>query len=91
MLTAAGIDLAHPAWLYGARALLSNLVSNVPAVMLLLPAAAHPLAGPALALASTLAGNLLVVGSIANLIVIDQAGASASRSTGAATRASACR
>jgi Na+/H+ antiporter NhaD/arsenite permease-like protein len=43
-------------------------------VMLLLPAAAHPLAGPALALASTLAGNLLVVGSIANLIVIDQAG-----------------
>ena len=60
-LTAAGIDLAHPAWLYGASALLSNLVSNVPAVMLLLPAAAHPLAGPALALASTLAGNLLVV------------------------------
>jgi Na+/H+ antiporter NhaD/arsenite permease-like protein len=73
-LAAAGIDLAQPAWLYGASAVLSNLVSNVPAVMLLLPAAAHPLAGPALALASTLAGNLLVVGSIANLIVIDQAG-----------------
>jgi len=49
-------------------------VSNVPAVMLLLPAAEHPLAGPALALASTLAGNLLVVGSIANVIVIEQAG-----------------
>jgi Na+/H+ antiporter NhaD/arsenite permease-like protein len=48
-------------------------VSNVPAVMLLLPAAEHSLAGPALALASTLAGNLLVVGSIANLIVIDEA------------------
>ena len=30
-------------------------------------------AGPILALASTLAGNLLLVGSIANLIVVDQA------------------
>jgi len=52
---------------------LSNLVSNVPAVMLLLPHASHPLAGPVLALASTLAGNLLIVGSIANIIVVDQA------------------
>jgi Na+/H+ antiporter NhaD/arsenite permease-like protein len=41
--------------------------------MLLLPAAHHPLAGPILALSSTLAGNLIVVGSIANIIVIDQA------------------
>jgi Na+/H+ antiporter NhaD/arsenite permease-like protein len=30
---------------------------------------------PTLALASTLAGNLLIVGSIANIIVVDQAGA----------------
>ena len=73
-LARAGVDLAHPGWLYAASALLSNLVSNVPAVMLLLPAAKHALAGPALALSSTLAGNLLVVGSIANLIVIEQAG-----------------
>lgn len=51
----------------------SNLVSNVPAVMLLLPAAHHPLGGPVMALASTLAGNLLLVGSIANRIVVDQA------------------
>jgi len=72
-LRAAGVDLAHPAWLYGVTAVLSNLVSNVPAVMLLLPAAHHPLGGPVLALASTLAGNLLLVGSIANLIVADQA------------------
>jgi Na+/H+ antiporter NhaD/arsenite permease-like protein len=41
--------------------------------MLLLPVATHPLAGPVLALASTLAGNLFLVGSIANLIVVDQA------------------
>ncbi len=73
-LRGVGVDLAQPAWRFGATVVLSNLVSNVPAVMLLLPAARHPLAGPVLALASTLAGNLLLVGSIANLIVADQAG-----------------
>jgi Na+/H+ antiporter NhaD/arsenite permease-like protein len=41
--------------------------------MLLLPVATHELAGPLLALASTLAGNLLIVGSIANIIVVDAA------------------
>jgi Na+/H+ antiporter NhaD/arsenite permease-like protein len=69
----ASVDLAHPGVLFGVTAVLSNLVSNVPAVMLLLPVASHELAGPVLALASTLAGNLLIVGSIANLIVVDQA------------------
>jgi Na+/H+ antiporter NhaD/arsenite permease-like protein len=70
-----GIDVASGATLFVSTAVLSNLVSNVPAVMLLLPAAApNPLAGPILALASTLAGNLLIVGSIANIIVVEQAG-----------------
>jgi Na+/H+ antiporter NhaD/arsenite permease-like protein len=73
-LAFAGLDVSHPGWLFTVAAALSNLVSNVPAVMLLLPAATHPLAGPLLALASTLAGNLLIVGSIANIIVVDQAG-----------------
>lgn len=68
-----GLDLGHPAALFGVTAVLSNLVSNVPAVLLLLPAAGHPLSGPVLALSSTLAGNLLIVGSIANIIVVDQA------------------
>ena len=68
-----GLDLTDPAALFAGSVVLSNLVSNVPAVMLLLPAAGHPLAGPALALGSTLAGNLLLVGSIANLIVAEQA------------------
>ncbi len=72
--SAAGVDLAHPLWLFPVTVVLSNLVSNVPATMLLLPAANHAQAGPVLALASTLAGNLLVVGSIANIIVLDQAG-----------------
>jgi Na+/H+ antiporter NhaD/arsenite permease-like protein len=74
-LKGAGIDLADGRFLFGVTAVLSNLVSNVPAVMLLLPHASHPLAGPILALASTLAGNLLIVGSIANIIVVEQAGA----------------
>jgi Na+/H+ antiporter NhaD/arsenite permease-like protein len=72
-LAAAGLDVTGPAALFGVTVVLSNLVSNVPAAMLLLPAATHPLAGPILALASTLAGNLFIVGSIANIIVIDQA------------------
>jgi Na+/H+ antiporter NhaD/arsenite permease-like protein len=72
-LQGAGVDLGDMRWLFPATALLSNVVSNVPAVMLLLPHASHPLAGPILALSSTLAGNLLIVGSIANIIVVDQA------------------
>lgn len=74
-LRSAGIDLAHPAWLFALTPMLANLISNVPAVMLLLPASSGPLAGPVLALASTLAGNLLIVGSIANIIVVEQASA----------------
>jgi Na+/H+ antiporter NhaD/arsenite permease-like protein len=72
-LTAAGADVRDPTWLFPIAVVLSNLVSNVPAVMLLLPSATHPLGGAILALASTLAGNLFLVGSIANLIVVDQA------------------
>ena len=72
-LAAVGLHLEQPGALFAAAVVLSNLVSNVPAVMLLLPVATDPLAGPILALASTLAGNLLLVGSIANLIVADAA------------------
>lgn len=72
-LRAVGVDLDQPGPLFVATFVLSNIVSNVPAVMLLLPVATHPIAGPVLALASTLAGNLLIVGSIANIIVVDQA------------------
>jgi len=71
-LAAGGIDLRNPAILFGTTFLLSNLVSNVPAIMLLLPVAT-PRDGALLALSSTLAGNLLVVGGIANIIVMDAA------------------
>jgi Na+/H+ antiporter NhaD/arsenite permease-like protein len=68
-----GIHIEEPAWLFGLTLVLSNLVSNVPAVMLLLPAATYPSAGTILALVSTFAGNLFIVGSIANIIVVEQA------------------
>jgi len=72
-LSSQGIKLHEPGPLFVVTLLLSNLVSNVPAVMLLLPVANGPTAGATLALVSTLAGNLLIVGSIANLIVVDAA------------------
>ncbi len=69
-----GVQVTDPGVLLVLGVGLSNLVSNVPAVMLLLPhlGGSHT-AGTALALISTLAGNLLLVGSIANLIVADLA------------------
>jgi Na+/H+ antiporter NhaD/arsenite permease-like protein len=58
-------------------AALSNLVSNVPAVLVLRPfvgAAGDPeRAWLTVAMASTLAGNLTILGSVANLIVVQGA------------------
>jgi Na+/H+ antiporter NhaD/arsenite permease-like protein len=60
-----------------ATAVLSNLVSNVPAVLVLKPfVAALPDPGRAwlvVAMAATLAGNLTILGSVANLIVVQRA------------------
>jgi Na+/H+ antiporter NhaD/arsenite permease-like protein len=68
-----GVHLAAPGPLLVAGLALSNIVSNVPAVMLLLPHIKTESSGVLLALASTFAGNLRLVGSIANLIVADLA------------------
>ncbi|MDQ6702500.1 MAG: anion transporter [Pseudomonadota bacterium] len=58
-------------------AVLSNLVSNVPAVLMLKPFVValkdHDRAWLVIAMASTLAGNFTVLGSIANLIVVQRA------------------
>jgi Na+/H+ antiporter NhaD/arsenite permease-like protein len=60
-----------------AVAILSNIVSNVPAVMLLksmAPTFPNPqTAWLTLAMASTLAGNLTITGSVANIIVVESA------------------
>lgn len=68
-----GFDLHTQGPLFLTSVVLSNLVSNVPAVMLLLPTTVEEHAGAVLALSSTLAGNLLIVGSIANIIVVNEA------------------
>lgn len=63
--------------LAGVAVVLSNLVSNVPAVLLfrpIIPAFAQPQqAWLTLAMATTLAGNLTLLGSVANLIVAETA------------------
>jgi len=65
------------AGLSAVSALLSNVVSNVPAVMLLKPfiesLGGDRVAWLALAMSSTLAGNFTLIGSVANLIVAQQA------------------
>ncbi|HET7213077.1 MAG TPA: anion transporter [Terriglobia bacterium] len=70
-------NIQNPGVLTVVAAGLSNLVSNVPAVMLLkslIPAFTHPRMGwLVLAMASTLAGNLTITGSVANIIVVERA------------------
>jgi len=74
---AAVMGLYRPAVLTAVTAALSNLVSNVPAVLLfksVIPTFGEPTrAWLLLAMASTLAGNLTILGSVANLIVVEHA------------------
>ena len=74
---AAHLQLARVSVLSGVTAVLSNVVSNVPAVLLMKPFIAHlphqERGWLALAMSSTLAGNLTLLGSIANLIVVERA------------------
>jgi Na+/H+ antiporter NhaD/arsenite permease-like protein len=74
-----GWDLHHVAIFVPLTATLSNLVSNVPAVMVLRTLVVDfpdPRAGwLILSMASTLAGNLTITGSVANIIVVERAAA----------------
>ncbi|HEX5268932.1 MAG TPA: anion transporter [Gemmataceae bacterium] len=72
--------LGHPVGLLSlVSAGLSNVVSNVPAVLLMepvvraVPEPSRETAWLALAMSSTFAGNLTVLGSVANLIVVEAA------------------
>jgi Na+/H+ antiporter NhaD/arsenite permease-like protein len=71
------LALHRPAMLTVVSAALSNLVSNVPAVLLfktVIPTLPDPTrAWLVMAMASTLAGNLTILGSVANLIVVETA------------------
>ena len=70
-------NLQHSAVFTVVTAILGNIVSNVPAVMLLkslIPGFANPhTAWLLLAMASTLSGNLTITGSVANIIVVERA------------------
>jgi Na+/H+ antiporter NhaD/arsenite permease-like protein len=74
---ASRFHLERTAPMTAVAALLSNLVSNVPAVLVFRGLVSH-LSDPrhawlTLAMSSTLAGNLTVLGSVANLIVVERA------------------
>jgi Na+/H+ antiporter NhaD/arsenite permease-like protein len=76
---ALGVGTSHQAVVFsGFATLASQLVSNVPFVLLAgswIPNTADPdLMWLATALSSTLAGNLTIVGSVANIIVLELAG-----------------
>jgi len=75
--SASRFHLDRPGPLTAFAALLSNLVSNVPAVLVFksfIPHLANPLgAWLTLAMSTTLAGNLTLLGSVANLIVVQRA------------------
>ncbi len=72
-----GLHLANVPVLSLITAVLSNIVSNVPAVLVLRPFVAilpdPGLAWLVVAMASTLAGNFTILGSVANLIVVSRA------------------
>jgi Na+/H+ antiporter NhaD/arsenite permease-like protein len=71
------LNLDDPAVMAAIAAVLSNIVSNVPAVLVLKPfvaALSEPRAAwLTLAMAATLAGNFTIPGSVANLIVVERA------------------
>jgi Na+/H+ antiporter NhaD/arsenite permease-like protein len=70
-----GIKLNAPHTLILATTVLSNLINNSAAVMLLLKVTdlSHPVTAYILALANSFGGSLIVIGSVANIIVVQQA------------------
>jgi Na+/H+ antiporter NhaD/arsenite permease-like protein len=74
-LDAAGLPLASLPVLAPLTVIGSNTIGNVPLVVLLLAIVPQPTPELlyALALVSTLAGNLLIVGSLANIITVERA------------------
>jgi Na+/H+ antiporter NhaD/arsenite permease-like protein len=69
-LTSSGINIHNGYILSAISLVMSNIVSNVPAVMLIVPHCikGNPVEWYILALSSTFAGNLITIGSLANLI-----------------------
>lgn len=78
-MTASGIDPGQPLPLFFISAVLSNLVGNNPAVILLVPylhADSDPNAlGAALSLGTHFSSNLIIFGSLAGIIMVERAAA----------------
>jgi Na+/H+ antiporter NhaD/arsenite permease-like protein len=73
-LARGGIDLNAPTTLVLTTAVLSNLINNSAAVMLLLKVVhLSPVTAYVLALANSFGGSLIILGSVANIIVVQQA------------------
>lgn len=76
-LRAAGVDLHQPLALFLVISVLSNVVGNNPAVMLVVPylgaGGDTDALGAALALGTGFSSNLIIFGSLAGIIVVEQA------------------
>jgi Na+/H+ antiporter NhaD/arsenite permease-like protein len=74
-LARSGLDLESPRTLAVATAALSNLINNSAAALLLVKVVnvSRPPAAYVLALANSFGGSLIVIGSVSNIIVIQQA------------------
>ncbi len=74
-LAQAGLNLSSPSILAVVTTALSNLINNSAAVLLLVNVVdlTHPSTAYVLALANSFGGSLLIVGSVANIIVVQQA------------------
>jgi Na+/H+ antiporter NhaD/arsenite permease-like protein len=70
-----GLNLQSPSVLALVTAALSNLINNSAAVLLLVPVVdvTHPATAYALALANSFGGSLIILGSVSNIIVVQQA------------------
>jgi Na+/H+ antiporter NhaD/arsenite permease-like protein len=74
-LAHAGFSLSSPTVLAIVTAGLSNLIGNAAAVLLLVKVAnlAHPTTAYVLALSNSFGGSLVIIGSVSNIIVVQQA------------------
>ena len=74
-LARGGLDLQSPRVLAMATAVLSNLINNSAAALLLVKVVnvTRPVTAYVLALANSLGGSLIVIGSVSNVIVVQQA------------------
>jgi Na+/H+ antiporter NhaD/arsenite permease-like protein len=74
-LARGGLNLQSPSVLAVVTVALSNLINNSAAVLLLVKVVnvSHPATAYVLALANSFGGSLIILGSVSNIIVVQQA------------------